>query len=63
MKIKRILIRLLVLLLVLLTLMFLFYRDYNYATVEYSELNGKWFYIKNAYTGEYLDVYNNARSE
>lgn len=23
---------------------------------EYSELNGKWFYIKNAYTGYYLDV-------
>lgn len=28
------------------------------AAQEFSELNGKWFYIKNAYTGQYLDVYN-----
>lgn len=28
------------------------------AVTELSELNGKWFYIKNAYTGHYLDVDN-----
>lgn len=28
------------------------------AATEYSELNEKWFYIKNAYTGHYLDVDN-----
>lgn len=25
---------------------------------EYSEINNKWFYIKNAYTGAYLDLVN-----
>lgn len=28
------------------------------AATQYSELNDKWFYIKNAYTGHYLDVDN-----
>ena len=28
------------------------------AATEYSELNGKCFYIKKAYTGHYLDVDN-----
>lgn len=28
------------------------------AAIEYPNLNDGWFYIKNAYTGHYLDVYN-----
>lgn len=30
----------------------------SYAGTEYTNLNNNWFYIKNAYTGHYLDVDN-----
>lgn len=43
--------------LMVLFLMLLMTTESN-AVSEFSELNGKWFYIKNAFTGHYLDVDN-----
>ena len=40
------------------TIMLLLIMNNSNAATQYPELNNKWFYIKNAYTGQYLDVYN-----
>ena len=40
------------------TVLLLLCMNKSNAAQEYPELENKWFYIKNAYTGHYLDVYN-----